>query len=178
MNDAGRIGLVIKGNYDKATKYEFLDIVYFGNASYAAKKDTLGNEPSENSKYWHILAKGVGGSVNARVENNTLKLSVNDSGAGSSIPEGTTIATNEDVDELMGELFGGLGGDTGSAGQGATSYVLPIASSDTLGGVKIGDGVGIGKDGTISVGSTGAINSVVATDEAVNEALGKVFGSN
>ena len=38
-------------------------------------------------------------------------------------------------------------------GGGGGSYVLPIASSDTLGGVKIGDGIEIDAEGTISAES-------------------------
>lgn len=55
MNDAGRIGFVIKGNYDNATTYEFLDVVYYNNATYVAKKLTVGNAPQNNSEFWQVL---------------------------------------------------------------------------------------------------------------------------
>ena len=38
---------------------------------------------------------------------------------------------------------------------GSDPYVLPIASETRLGGVKIGSGVSISEDGTISVSATG-----------------------
>lgn len=57
MNDAGRIGFVIKGDYDSTTTYDFLDIAYFNGATYVAKKLTVGNTP-DNTEFWHILAGG------------------------------------------------------------------------------------------------------------------------
>lgn len=44
---------------------------------------------------------------------------------------------------------------TASSGGGGGLYILPIASSTTLGGVKIGDGISIGDDGTISASGGG-----------------------
>lgn len=57
MNDAGRIGFVIKGAYDETTTYDFLDVVYYNGASYVAKKLTTGNVPQESNEYWQVLAK-------------------------------------------------------------------------------------------------------------------------
>lgn len=51
-----------------------------------------------------------------------------------------------------GLQFAGIGLDTGGGGGGGS---LPIASSDVLGGVKIGSGVNVASDGTISVSSSG-----------------------
>lgn len=58
MNDAGRIGFVIRDDYDNNVQYDFLDVVYYHGNSYVAKKLTLGNIPNENNEYWHILAAG------------------------------------------------------------------------------------------------------------------------
>lgn len=57
MNDAGRIGFVIRGEYSALATYDFLDVVYYDGASYVAKKLTVGNEPQESNEYWQILAK-------------------------------------------------------------------------------------------------------------------------
>lgn len=51
------------------------------------------------------------------------------------------IVTNDDLNELLPTLGSGS----------ESSYVLPAASSTTLGGVKIGSGVQVTADGTISV---------------------------
>ena len=58
MNDAGRIGFLIKGDYVATDTYGFLDVVYYNGSSYVAKKTTIGNTPTENNEYWHIFAKG------------------------------------------------------------------------------------------------------------------------
>lgn len=42
-------------------------------------------------------------------------------------------------------------GGSGESSAGSSSYVLPISDKDTLGGVKIGDGIDRKEDGTISV---------------------------
>ena len=58
MNNAGRIGFLIKGEYDEAATYDFLDVVFYGGASYVAKKLTIGNPPARNDEYWQVLAEG------------------------------------------------------------------------------------------------------------------------
>ena len=58
MKDAGRIGFVIRGPYSALEKYEFLDIVYYGDASYVAKKDVSGIAPEDESEHWQAFAKG------------------------------------------------------------------------------------------------------------------------
>lgn len=58
VNDAGRIGFVIRDDYDNNVQYDFLDVVYYHGNSYVAKKLTLGNIPNENNEYWHILTAG------------------------------------------------------------------------------------------------------------------------
>lgn len=55
------------------------------------------------------------------------------------------------------------------AGSAGAPYVLPIATADTLGGVKIGSGIKRTADGTISVDTDGVAESVseqVATSAA------------
>lgn len=59
MNDAGRIGFVLKGEYEDTATYDFLDVVYYDGASYVAKKLTIGNVPQESDEYWQIFAKNI-----------------------------------------------------------------------------------------------------------------------
>lgn len=59
MKDAGRIGFLIRGDYEEKTAYDFLDIVYYAGNSYVAKKETTGNPPVESSEYWQIFATGA-----------------------------------------------------------------------------------------------------------------------
>lgn len=65
---------------------------------------------------------------------------------------------------------------TGSDGSGGGSgYVLPQATRQRLGGVKIGDGVSVQADGTISIDDTAFVNEVAATDSDVDEMIQNVF---
>ena len=58
MNDAGRIGFVLCNDYDPNKTYEFLDVVSYGNGSYAAKKTTTGVAPGDPNT-WQPITKGV-----------------------------------------------------------------------------------------------------------------------
>lgn len=63
-------------------------------------------------------------------------------------------------------VLGGIGNTNtyiGADGQKhllPSAYSLPIASSTTLGGVKIGSGINVAADGTISAANTGTVTSV------------------
>lgn len=49
------------------------------------------------------------------------------------------------------------------------SYVLPPATAETLGGVKIGDGISIAEDGTISTGGGGSSEWNLVLDTVIND---------
>lgn len=69
-------------------------------------------------------------------------------------------------------LFTGNGGGAGPGG----SYVLPVATADTLGGVKIGENVDVTEDGVISIDGADLLDDVTANDSEVTEMLNEVFG--
>ena len=73
MNDAGRIGFLIRGEYNNTETYDFLDVVYYGNSSYVAKKLTVGNPPADNNEYWQALAKVPGSTVHIELLMSTLR---------------------------------------------------------------------------------------------------------
>lgn len=61
------------------------------------------------------------------------------------------------------------------------TYVLPAATAQTLGGVKIGDGISIAEDGTISSEGGGSASAVLyteqtLTDEQKTQALANIGG--
>lgn len=62
----------------------------------------------------------------------------------------------------------------GSSGEG---YVLPAATATRLGGVKIGDGLSVSSDGTLSINGDALIDEVAAADGDVQEALDKIYGA-
>lgn len=68
----------------------------------------------------------------------------------------------------------GAAGAGGSSGEG---YVLPAATATRLGGVKIGDGLSVSEDGTLSVDGDAVIEDIAATDSEVEEALDEIYGA-
>lgn len=58
-------------------------------------------------------------------------------------------------------------GEGGSGGGG--SYTLPVASADTLGGVKIGSGLAIDSDGVLSSSGGASINIVEVRENNQNQ---------
>lgn len=60
-------------------------------------------------------------------------------------------------------IWGGTGGGSGSA------YILPAATASRLGGVKIGDGIGVTTDGTISTDVTAIAEAAAAAVEENTE---------
>lgn len=69
---------------------------------------------------------------------------------------------------------GGFPSDGGGGGGG--SYTLPTATADRLGGVKIGNGINVDSDGTISVdGGGGAIDLIISS---VPQKIGRFFGED
>lgn len=72
--------------------------------------------------------------------------------------------------DISVELYDSRSGNDTGAG-----YTLPVASTDRLGGVKVGSGVDVEEDGTISVDATGALGAALATPDEVNAALDQAF---
>lgn len=81
-----------------------------------------------------------------------------------SIPAADILAT--------AALFTGNGGGTGPGG----NYVLPVATADTLGGVKIGENVDVTEDGVISIDGADLLDDMTADDYEVAEMLDEIFG--
>lgn len=74
---------------------------------------------------------------------------------------GAVNEINEKVEELAEQTIG---------------YELPVASAEVLGGVKIGHGVTIAEDGTISV-DTSIPDDNLVTPEDINSMLDEIFPS-
>lgn len=77
--------------------------------------------------------------------------------------------------DLSVGLMGIGSGSSGPAGGGYV-YILPTATADRLGGVKIGEGIDVENDGTISADSQMIADTVAAQDGEVTEMINEVFG--
>lgn len=90
--------------------------------------------------------------------------------------DGETVRIPEEVAQYGadGEVITLMQSATVIPSGGGGAYVLPIATAERLGGVKIGSGVSATGDGTISVDAESILNDydVMATDEEVEEAIG------
>lgn len=77
------------------------------------------------------------------------------------------------VFELEGKTLvisrGAWGGGTGGGGGGGSAYILPAATERRLGGVKIGDGIDVTTDGTISTDVTAIAEAAAAAVEENTE---------
>lgn len=65
---------------------------------------------------------------------------------------------------------------TPDGGINSGSYTLPTATAARLGGVKIGEGVGVTPDGTISVDTDSVLDDILAPPGAMEAMLNEVFG--
>ncbi len=63
MASAGRILIMPKGNYNAETTYEMLDLVFYGGASWVAKKTVVGVAPTEDTEEgrecWMKMCEGA-----------------------------------------------------------------------------------------------------------------------
>lgn len=57
MGDLGKVMLTNGGAWNNETEYEPLTMVRHNNASYCSTQNSIGQEPSETSDYWQLIAK-------------------------------------------------------------------------------------------------------------------------
>ena len=50
--DLGKVGIIMKGNYNAANTYEVLDAVYYSGGTYIAKQAVPANTAPTNTTYW------------------------------------------------------------------------------------------------------------------------------
>lgn len=108
-------------------------------------------------------AKDCGMSTTARTINGALRLYAKN-------PPATEIKAN-----LM--LLLASNGAAAAGGSSGEGYVLPAATATRLGGVKIGDGLSVSSDGTLSVDGEALVDDLSATENDVKEALDEIYGA-
>ena len=55
---AGRVLIIPRGDYNSATTYNMLDMVFYSGKSYICKQTSTGNDPT-NTVYWQIMIDGA-----------------------------------------------------------------------------------------------------------------------
>jgi hypothetical protein len=68
-------------------------------------------------------------------------------------------------------------GSSSSGGGGGSTYVLPVATATRLGGVKVGKGISVAEDGTITASTSGISPDDMASTEDTESMLDEVFPS-
>lgn len=89
----------------------------------------------------------------------------------------TAKAPASEIEATLVLLKASNGPASGGSGTGS-DYTLPAATATRLGGVKIGDGVSVEPDGTISVDAATVLDEATASTEDAEEMLDEVFGSS
>ena len=68
---AGRVLILLKGEYNSAAQYQMLDAVRYNGSLYIAKKATSGNTP-QDGEYWMLCATGAEwGDISGNIANQT-----------------------------------------------------------------------------------------------------------
>lgn len=88
------------------------------------------------------------------------------------------LAVPDEVIYASGILVsaGAGNGSNDSSDGGGVDFILPTATPDRLGGVKIGDGVDVLPDGTISIDTDSVLDDFLAPPGAMEAMLNEVFG--
>lgn len=195
--DAGRIGFLLKGDYNADATYDFLDVVHYNGSSYVAKKETTGNIPVYDNEFWHIFASGAQGGdsgdttdyedLSNKPSLNGVELSGNKSlseigigimnleKVGLGKPDGTTITVDED-----GTMHSGGGSEGNFASRaiyGDDSISLGRAEESVVGGKSIVFGVNLDVSGKKSM-SIGEENVVSGINSFSGGYHNKISGNN
>ena len=153
MASAGRILIMPKGNYNAETKYEKLDLVFHSGASWLAKKDAVGIEPSDaNAEYWFMMCGNTDVTELeqriAEIENQLLSVAnLDEIDLSAYATKAEVKEVSEDV-ALLEETVGGLSEDVGGLKEIANG--LPTTFSKVQFLTYVGNG-GVGSEYACSV---------------------------
>lgn len=97
MASAGRILIIPKGEWNAEVEYEMLDLVFKSGASWIAKKNVVGIEPTEeNVEYWMKMCEGADlAEIMARLQALENQM--------------VSAASSDDIEEKLGEFEDKLG---------------------------------------------------------------------
>lgn len=116
MTNAGRVLLIPRGDYNAATTYTMLDVVYYEGRSYVCKQTSTGNLPT-NTTYWQAMTEADADKMNVTNPTGTGSFSLNRKAnttvGNHSFAEGINCTASGNTSHAEGEET------TASGGQGA-----------------------------------------------------------
>lgn len=94
MTDLGKVGIVMKGNYNSANDYEELDVVNYQNGLYIAIQDAPAGTLPTDTTYWQPALANVKGMhkfnnaspYTLNIEGNTMGIVIIQNAAGGQTP--------------------------------------------------------------------------------------------
>lgn len=118
---AGRVLIILKGEYNSAAQYQMLDAVRYNGSLYIAKKATSGNTP-QDGEYWMLCATGsawgdINGDITRQVDLMALlngkedSLTFDTTPMASSLNPVTSGGIKTALDAKMPNPSGGVTGD-------------------------------------------------------------------
>lgn len=145
----GRVVPLFKGNYDAATTYGFLDVVFYDNSSFVALDTTTGNLPTDTSHWLPVALKGttqdptpeqmatIISTVETYITTNTIvdNLKSTDTDKSLSANQGVEIAKRSQWTQIVGNNGTLVSSDTMYAVNEHTYRIYPDHTNIDVSGV-------------------------------------------
>lgn len=156
MTDLGKIGYVLKGDYDATASYEYLDVVYYNGSTYAAKKNVTGVAPTtgrSDDLNWQIMVNPAAGLIRPLGTITFAELPESPT-SGDSYDISNSFTTDNRFKEGAGKKYPG----------GVNVYYTADGYWDILAGKPIVSAInGMKIDGTDNVNNYGVCSTAGAT---------------
>lgn len=156
MTDLGKIGYVLKGDYDATASYEYLDVVYYNGSTYAAKKNVTGVAPTtgrDDDLNWQIMVNPAAGLIRPLGTITFAELPESPT-SGDSYDISNSFTTDNRFKEGAGKKYPG----------GVNVYYTADGYWDILAGKPIVSAInGMKIDGTDNVNNYGVCSTAGAT---------------
>lgn len=132
--DIGKVGIVMKGNYNSESSYEVLDGVYYDNSTYIAKQAVPAGTAPTNTTYWQVAVDD--GPIQTQIDNiNTTLRAIQQSALATSVQ-----SVSKDIENKTNYLFYTVGGSgsynfvwlVSRSGSVVTSVPITVGSATTV----------------------------------------------
>lgn len=102
----GRVVPLFKGNYDAATTYGFLDVVFYDNSSFVALDTTTGNLPTDTEHWLPVALKGTTQDLTPEQMNTVISTVESYITTNTIVDNLSSTATNKSLSANQGKILG------------------------------------------------------------------------